>query len=114
MLFLENTPLLKFKLKKIVFSTFACKPTTIQLILTMPLPFLYEAAVKGVPWLPSFWNIAKVSALLVLITAVKLYSRGAVNSAERKMHSKVVLITVRPLFPSPKYNLIANRAVHLE
>jgi len=111
-LFLEISPLLNFRPR--FFQILRAKSTTPQLLLTMPLPFLYEAAVKGVPWLPSFWNVAKVGALMVLIMAVKLYSRGAVNSAERKMHSKVVLITVRNPFLSCKQILTAQRAVHLE
>lgn len=67
----------------------------------MPIPFLIEAAFVGIPWLPSFWSIGKVLTLLAFIVVVKWYTRGAVNSSERNMHSKVVMITVtwsRPHF----------------
>lgn len=60
----------------------------------MPIPFIYEAVVVGIPWLPSLWNLAKVGALVFLIAAVKWYSQGAICEAESKMHSKVIMITV--------------------
>ena len=41
------------------------------------------------------WKVTKVLALIGIIALVKWYSRGATNTAERQLHSKVVIITVQ-------------------
>ena len=65
----------------------------------MPLPFLAEVIFNGMPFGISGYTVAKVVVLIALIAAVKWYNYGAINTAERQMHSKVVMITVSlPLF----------------
>lgn len=59
----------------------------------MVLPFFRAAIFEGIPGLPSFFTIAKVVIILGIIVLVKLYSRGARNTSERKLHGKVVLLT---------------------
>jgi NAD(P)-dependent dehydrogenase (short-subunit alcohol dehydrogenase family) len=60
----------------------------------MPLPFLAEVAFKGLPYGIDGWKVFQVLAVLGLLVLVKWYTRGAVNTSERQMHSKVVMITV--------------------
>jgi hypothetical protein len=60
----------------------------------MIIPFIVEAIYNGISLEVDAWNIIKVVALIGVITLVKLYSRGATNTAERQLHSKVVIITV--------------------
>jgi len=60
----------------------------------MPLPFLAEVLFKGMPFGIDGYNVLKVIVLVCLISLVKWYNNGAVNAAERQMHSKVVMITV--------------------
>lgn len=45
------------------------------------------------PWFPDPWLLLKAGSALGAITATKLYSMGATNTSERKMHGRVVLIT---------------------
>lgn len=79
----------------------------------MPLPFLAEVVFNGMPFGWNGYTVLKVIGLVFLIALVKWYSLGAVNTAERQMHSKVIMITVRhPLLhpvPSTKRILTASR-----
>jgi len=64
----------------------------------MPLPFIAESIVNGVPAVPFFITAFKSLLWLVPVALLKLYFGGARNTSERLMHSKVVMITVkRPL-----------------
>lgn len=59
----------------------------------MPIHFAAEVIVKGIPWLPSFWNIGKAVLAITIVGLLKWYSMGASNTAERQMHGKIVMIT---------------------
>ncbi|KAH8678678.1 hypothetical protein BGZ60DRAFT_525424 [Tricladium varicosporioides] len=59
----------------------------------MPLPFIADVVWKGVPGLPSAWNILKGILAIVILAIIKWYSAGTANTSERKMHGKVVILT---------------------
>ncbi|KAG9238494.1 hypothetical protein BJ875DRAFT_450913 [Amylocarpus encephaloides] len=59
----------------------------------MPLPFIAEYLVKGVPGLPSGWKILQAATVVAVIALVKWISTGISNKAERKLHGKVVIMT---------------------
>lgn len=59
----------------------------------MVLPFVRAAIFEGIPGLPSLWTIAKLSVTIGILVLIKLYTRGIQNTAERKLHGKVVLLT---------------------
>jgi NAD(P)-dependent dehydrogenase (short-subunit alcohol dehydrogenase family) len=59
----------------------------------MPIHFLAEAVWIGIPWLPSGWNMLKITLATAVIALIKWYSMGASNTAERQMHGKIVMIT---------------------
>jgi NAD(P)-dependent dehydrogenase (short-subunit alcohol dehydrogenase family) len=62
----------------------------------MPYYIFKEAYLGNLPWLPALpdpWSILKVVAVLAVVALLKWYSSGTVNTAERQMHGKVVMIT---------------------
>lgn len=59
----------------------------------MVLPFLGDLIFVGIPGFPSGWTLLKIAAAITAIVIVKWYCRGAPNTAERKLHGKVVLLT---------------------
>ncbi|RFU26596.1 hypothetical protein B7463_g9738, partial [Scytalidium lignicola] len=59
----------------------------------MPLPFLAEVLVKGFEKVPGSLTFFKLLAVLSVIYFIKRLSMGATNTSERKMHSKVIMIT---------------------
>ncbi|KAI1815165.1 short chain dehydrogenase/ reductase [Poronia punctata] len=64
----------------------------------MPLPYMYNAVVNGVPeWVPEWarhpWTLFQVGAVVVSLYMLKIYSSGATNRAERPMHGRVVMVT---------------------
>ena len=59
----------------------------------MPIPFIAEAAWKGVPGLPDGWTILKGTVALTIIGLLKWYSMGVSNASERQMNGKVIIIT---------------------
>ena len=61
----------------------------------MPLPFLFDVSYRGLAAIPYRDTLAKVTAWLSILYILKRYFGGARNRAERVMHSKVVMITVR-------------------
>ncbi|KAI1274154.1 short chain dehydrogenase/ reductase [Xylaria sp. FL0933] len=72
------------------------RPSAVSI--TMPLPFLYETIVNGAPaWVPGWardpFTLVKVVAAVVFFYLVKIYSSGATNQAEKKMHGRVVMVT---------------------
>jgi hypothetical protein len=66
----------------------------------MPIPFLAEVVFNGIPGGISFWTVIKGFLAVVVLGAMKWYCRGASNTSERQMHSKVVMITVGRCFQS--------------
>lgn len=65
--------------------------------LKMPVPLLAELSDKGITRIPYVWDIIKLVPWLAVLYLLKIYFSGAKSKAERLMHSKVVLITVRSL-----------------
>ncbi|KAI3318306.1 short chain dehydrogenase/ reductase [Xylariaceae sp. AK1471] len=64
----------------------------------MPLPFLYDTVVNGLPrWFPEWakdpWTLSKVGAVVVVFYLIKIYCSGATNRSDRSMHGKVVMVT---------------------
>lgn len=60
----------------------------------MPIPIITGLLFDGLPsWFPDPWLLLKAGSALGAITWTKLYTAGATNTSERKMHSRVVLIT---------------------
>lgn len=59
----------------------------------MPIPFLGQIIFEGLPLGIEVFTAVKIVVLLVIIAAVKWYNHGAINTAERQMHGKVVMIT---------------------
>ena len=60
----------------------------------MPVHILAQGAFEGLGSIPFFWPILKSLPVLAALYGTKSYFGGAVNSSERNMHSKVVMITV--------------------
>ena len=65
----------------------------------MPIPFAASVIANGLPFGLTYWTIIKVSTALLVLAVVKWYNNGASNTAERQMHSKVIMITVRTSIP---------------
>jgi small-conductance mechanosensitive channel len=61
----------------------------------MIIPLIAEAIYNGISFDLDYWKIAKIIGLIAIVVLVKLYCRGATNLAERQLHSKVVIVTVR-------------------
>ncbi|CAI6248200.1 unnamed protein product [Periconia digitata] len=60
---------------------------------TMPVYIFQQGLTKGISSIPFGWPIVKLAPCLALIYLLKWWFGGAVNTSERKMHSKVVMIT---------------------
>ncbi|KAF2401138.1 NAD(P)-binding protein [Trichodelitschia bisporula] len=59
----------------------------------MPIPIILEAAFGGLSKIPYSYTALKVLPCLLLAFFVKRYFGGAPNTSERKMHSKVIMMT---------------------
>ncbi|TAQ86957.1 hypothetical protein B7494_g4716 [Chlorociboria aeruginascens] len=59
----------------------------------MPIPFVAEHLWKGVKGVPDGWTLLKAAAAILVIVAIKWYSRGRPNTSERKLHGKVIIVT---------------------
>ena len=62
----------------------------------MPIYLAKEAFSGGLNWLPELPSLSKIIVVVALVGTVALlkwYSSGTYNTAERKMHGKVVMIT---------------------
>ncbi|TVY18633.1 putative oxidoreductase [Lachnellula arida] len=59
----------------------------------MPLPFIADYFWKGIPGLPGPLTVLKIVAVVAFIGLLKWYLAGKVNTSERQMHSKVIMIT---------------------
>jgi len=60
----------------------------------MPIPLLAQVVFVGIPGGISYLTALKAIAVIVILAAIKWYFNGVSNASERKMHSKVVMITV--------------------
>ncbi|KAF2145590.1 uncharacterized protein K452DRAFT_221085 [Aplosporella prunicola CBS 121167] len=59
----------------------------------MPVYIAVQALFDGVSSIPYAWPVIKAVPWLALLYFLKIYFGGATNTSERKMHSKVVMIT---------------------
>ncbi|KAF2264594.1 oxidoreductase-like protein [Lojkania enalia] len=59
----------------------------------MPLHIIAKGIFEGVSSLPGGWTVAKVIPCLAILFLLKWYFNGIMNTSERNMHSKVVMIT---------------------
>lgn len=66
----------------------------------MPVHILGVIWEQGIAAIPYGWTLLKLLPVAAVLYLLKLYFNGAVNTSERNMHSKVVMITVSlpPLF----------------
>jgi NAD(P)-dependent dehydrogenase (short-subunit alcohol dehydrogenase family) len=56
--------------------------------------YIVKAAVLGdIAWLPKPWTMLKWTVGFALVGLLKWYSAGRPNTAERKMHGKVIMVT---------------------
>jgi len=60
----------------------------------MPVPLVAYGLDLGPKGIPYVWTIIKSLAAGFVLWVLKTYFGGARNTAERNMHSKVVMITV--------------------
>lgn len=75
----------------------------------MPVPLINYVLSEGVAQeaiLPYVWPALKVASGFGALYAVKWYCRGAVNTSERNMHGKVVMITVSVFRPNAEQMLM--------
>lgn len=63
--------------------------------LKMPINILAQILAEGLDSIPFGWTVAKIAPVCVVLYLLKWYFNGASNLSERKMHSKVVMVTVR-------------------
>ncbi|PWY79268.1 NAD(P)-binding protein [Aspergillus heteromorphus CBS 117.55] len=59
----------------------------------MPIPIIVQGVTEGLTSIPYAWDIIKLVPWALLLAALKYYFRGAQNTSERVMHSKVVMVT---------------------
>lgn len=60
----------------------------------MPVHILGQLWESGFSSVPYGWTLLKVLPAIAVVYLLKLYFNGAVNTSERNMHSKVVMMTV--------------------
>jgi len=76
----------------------------------MPVPIVQRVLYEGfgsIPYTASFLKLIPIAALLYFIRA---YFQGANNKSERKMHSKVVMMTVR----DPNLRRLSERLLNFD
>jgi NAD(P)-dependent dehydrogenase (short-subunit alcohol dehydrogenase family) len=60
----------------------------------MPIPFIKYVYNEGLPeWFPDPYLLVKAGSALGALVLTKQYTSGTMNTSERKMHGRVVLIT---------------------
>jgi NAD(P)-dependent dehydrogenase (short-subunit alcohol dehydrogenase family) len=59
----------------------------------MPLHIIAQIAFQGFSSIPYGWPILKISAGLFILYLLKRYFNGAVNTSERVMHGKVIMVS---------------------
>ena len=67
----------------------------------MPVYIAVQAVSDGLDSIPFIWPILKTIPWLLLLYVVKRFFSGAVNTSERNMHGKVVMVTVHSILPRP-------------
>lgn len=60
----------------------------------MPIGILHQGFTEGLDSIPYGWSIVKVASVVGVLYLLKWFFNGAVNTSERNMHSKVVMVTV--------------------
>lgn len=63
----------------------------------MPVYIAVQALFDGIGSIPYAWTLIKTLPWLAVLYLLKRYFGGAINTSERVMHSKVIMITVRRL-----------------
>lgn len=61
----------------------------------MPVNILAQAFEQGLSSIPLGWTVVKIAPIFAVLYLLKWYFNGAINTSERNMHSKVVIVTVR-------------------
>ena len=61
----------------------------------MPIGFIEEIFVNGVPDVPYLKTGLQIVSWLLVVALLKRYFGGARSTSERNMHSKVIMMTVR-------------------
>ncbi|KAF3042262.1 hypothetical protein E8E11_005347 [Didymella keratinophila] len=59
----------------------------------MPIGILHQGFTEGLDSIPYGWPIVKVASVVGVLYLLKWFFNGAVNTSERNMHSKVVMVT---------------------
>ncbi|KAF1365043.1 NAD(P)-binding protein [Lizonia empirigonia] len=59
----------------------------------MPIGILHQGFTEGLSSIPYGWTILKVTSVFGVLYLLKWFFNGAINSSERNMHSKVVMVT---------------------
>ncbi|KAJ4990030.1 oxidoreductase C19A8.06 [Stagonosporopsis vannaccii] len=59
----------------------------------MPIGILYQGFTEGLDSIPYGWPIVKAASFLAVLYLLKLFFNGSINTSERNMHSKVVMVT---------------------
>ena len=60
----------------------------------MPIGILHQGITEGLDSIPYGQPILKIVSVIAVLYLFKWYFNGAVNTSERNMHSKVVMVTV--------------------
>lgn len=81
----------------------------------MPIPVFTSAIFEGLSSIPNAAAVLKLLPWVALLYFLKMYFQGASNRSERKMHSKVVMVTVGSLQPVDRLeqSLTWTRVEHL-
>ena len=66
----------------------------------MPVYIAVQAVSDGLDSIPFIWPVLKTIPWLLLLYVVKRFFSGAMNTSERNMHGKVVMVTVRTTPPA--------------
>lgn len=61
----------------------------------MAIYILRTALNDGIGSVPYLWTLLKAIPWMALLWAVKFFFSGVSNKSERKMHGRVVMVTVR-------------------
>ena len=70
----------------------------------MPIPIARKVLGDGFDSVPFIWPVLKTLPYLAVLYLAKLYFNGTANTSERKLHGKVVLVTVG--LPSHAFHFI--------
>jgi hypothetical protein len=85
----------------------------------MPIHILATGWAEGISSIPFGWLLVRVVPVLAVLYLLKWFFNGAVNTSERNMHSKVVMMTVKHILSYYKppihgdYMLILSAGRHI-